>query len=178
VNEGAPYSYTVGSATFGNTSALETPFSSTRQLAYIPTSATDPIIAPTSNAAAVTALMDFINNHEVLADYKGGIGPRNIATDDWYTKIDLRLSQNFPGFMGGDSFEGFMVLENLANLLNDEWGLQREHGFPGSAVLYGVSSVDSAGRYVITSFNPRVDFDSIVVGASLWNVRFGVKYKF
>jgi outer membrane receptor for ferrienterochelin and colicin len=177
VSEGSPYSYTVGNTTFGNTAAFET-FSGTRQLAYVPTSTTDPVIAPTSNAAAVSALVDFINNHDVLADYKGGIAPRNVATDDWYTKIDLRLAQNFPGFLGGDKFEGYVELENFANLLNDEWGLQREHGFPGNAVLYGISSIDSAGRYVISSFNPNVDQDSIIVGASLWNVRVGVKYKF
>jgi outer membrane receptor for ferrienterochelin and colicin len=178
VSEGAPYSYTIGSPTFGNTAVIEAPFSSTRQIAYIPDGVNDPVFAPTSNAAAVQQLVDFINNHDVLADYKGGIAPRNIATDDWYTKIDLRIAQNFPGFMGEDSFEGFVVVENLANLLNDEWGLQREHGFPGNAVLYGVSAVDAQGRYVVQSFNPNVDRDSIVVGASLWNVRFGVKYRF
>jgi outer membrane receptor for ferrienterochelin and colicin len=177
-NTGAPYSYTIGSTTFGNTSAIESAFSSTRQLAYIPTSATDPIIAPTSNAAAVTALMNYINSHDILSDHKGGIAPRNVADDDWYTKFDLKISQNFPGFMGDDSVEGFLVIENLGNLLNDSWGIQREHGFPGNAVLYGISSVDPQGRYVISSFNPNVDQDSIVVGSSLWNARIGVKYDF
>ena len=176
--QGAPYSYTVGNATFANTNAFESAFSSTRQLAYIPTSANDPIIAPTSNAAAVTALIDYINRSDVLSDLKGGIAPRNIADDDWYTKFDLKISQDFPGFMGEDSFEGFVMIENLGNLLNDSWGIQREHGFPGNAVLYGISSIDAQGRYVISSFNPNVDQDSIIVGSSLWNVRAGVKYDF
>jgi outer membrane receptor for ferrienterochelin and colicin len=178
VSEGAPYSYTIGSTTFGNTALLETPFSNTRQLAYIPNGVSDPVFAPTSNQTAVQQLVAFVDQSDTLKDYKGGIIPRNSATDDWYTKIDLRVSQNFPGFMGGDSFQGFVVLENLANLLNDEWGLQREHGFPGNAVLYGVSGVDAAGRLVVSSFNPRVENDSIIVGASLWNVRLGVKYTF
>jgi outer membrane receptor for ferrienterochelin and colicin len=177
-NSGAPYSYTIGSTTFGNTSAIEAPFSSTRQLAYIPTSATDPIIAPTSNAAAVSALIDFINRNDTLSDYKGGIAPRNVGDDDWYTKFDLKISQTFPGFMGTDRVEGFLLVENLGNLIDDSWGIQREHGFPGNAVLYGVSSVDAQGRYVISSFNPNVDQDSIIVGASLWNVRVGMKYDF
>jgi outer membrane receptor for ferrienterochelin and colicin len=179
--EGAPYSYNIGNFTaatgvFGNTSALE-PFSGTRQLAYIPNGVTDPAIAPTSNAAAVAALVAFIDNHDVLSDHKGGIAPRNVARDDWYTKFDLKLSQNFPGVMGTDSFEGFVMIENLGNLLNDGWGVQREHSFFGTP-LYGISSVDAQGRYVITGFNANVDRDSIIVGASLWNVRMGVKYEF
>jgi hypothetical protein len=126
----------------------------------------------------VADLIDFINSNDTLKDYKGGIAPRNVAEDDWYTKFDLKISQNFPGFMGGDKFEGFVVIENLGNLLNDSWGIQREHGFPGSAVLYGVSGLDAQGRYIIQSFNPSVDNDSIIVGSSLWNVRMGVKYDF
>lgn len=179
ISEGSPYSYTVGSTTFGNTTIIEAPNSNSRQLAYIPTSATDPIIAPTSNAAAVTALMAYINSSDVLSDLKGGIAPRNIATDDWYAKFDLKISQRFPaGFLGDDGFEGFVMVENIGNLLNDSWGIQREHGFPGNAVLYGISSIDAQGRYVISSFNPNVDRDSIIANASLWNVRVGVKYDF
>jgi outer membrane receptor for ferrienterochelin and colicin len=176
-NSGAPYSYTIGSATFGNTSAFE-PFSGTRQLAYIPTSAADPVFSPTSNAAALQQLDAFISSHEDLGDYRGRIIPRNTNQDDWYTKFDLKLSQNFPGFMGSDSFQGFVVVENLGNLLNDSWGVQREHGFPGNAVLYGISGLDAQGRPIVSSFNPGVDNDSIVVNASLWNVRVGVKYSF
>ncbi len=177
-SQGSPYSYTIGSTTFGNQSFFESPFSSTRQLAYIPTDVTDVNIAPTSNQAALFSLMNYINAHNVLSDYKGQIAPRNVSYDDWYTKFDLKIAQNFPGFMGTDSFEGFLMIENIGNLLNDSWGIQREHGFPGNAVLYGISGVDPQGRYVISSFNPNVNRDSIIVGASLWNARMGVKYKF
>ncbi|MEZ6029413.1 MAG: TonB-dependent receptor [Hyphomonadaceae bacterium] len=176
--EGAPYSYVIGSTTFGNTSVFESAFSSRRQLAYIPTDINDPNIAPTSNAAAVSALMDFINSNDDLSDYKGGIAPRNIANDDWYSRFDLKITQTFPGFLEGDKLEGFLLIENLGNLLNDGWGIQREHGFPGNATLYGVSSIDAQGRYVISSFNPAADNDSIIVGSSLWNVRVGMKYEF
>lgn len=175
--EGAPYSYTIGSTTFGNTATFE-PFSGTRQLAYIPTGANDPVIAPTSNATAVTNLVAFIQGHEILSDHQGGFAPRNIANDDWHTKFDLKISQNFPGVLGGDSFEGFLMIENIGNLIDDSWGIQREHGFPGNAVLYGVSGVDAQGRLIITSFNGNADRDSIIANASLWNARVGIKYTF
>lgn len=177
-NQGAPYSYTIGSTTFGNTGAIEGPFTNTRQLAYIPGGPDDPAIAPTSNAAAVNALLAYIDTNDLLKQHRRGIAPRNVARDDWYTKFDLKISQNIPGFGAEDGFEGFVVIENLGNLLNDSWGIQREHGFPGNAVLYGVSGLDAQGRYVITSFNTNPDRDSIIVGSSLWNIRIGAKYQF
>ncbi len=79
--------------------------------------------------------------------------------------------------MGTDKVEGFVMIENLGNFLNPDWGIQREHSFFGTP-LYGVSSIDAQGRYVIAAFNPNVDQDSIIVGSSLWNIRVGAKYEF
>ena len=44
-------------------------------------------------------------------------------------------------------------------------------------VLCSVSGINS-GQYVITNFNGDADDDSIVVSPSLWQVHFGIKYKF
>jgi len=172
-NQGAPYSYT-----FARNSLFEpSSFANSRQLAYIPTGVNDPLIAPTSNAAAVAALNAFISSHEILDDYRGQIAPRNIAADDWWTTFDLRLSQDLPGLRKDDHTQVYMVIENLGNLINDEWGIQREHGFPGNAELY-TASINSNNQYVISAFNSSVDGDSIVVDPSLWKIRFGIKYKF
>ena len=172
-NSGAPYSYT-----FARNSVIEGPFTSSRQLAYIPNGVGDPLISPLSNAAAVDALVNFINSSDVLSDERGGIAPRNIANDRWWTKVDLRISQDLPGFRQADRTQAFMVIENFTNLINSDWGLLREHGFPGSAELYGISGIDANGRYIISSFNPNVDADSVLVNPSLWSIRVGVKYEF
>lgn len=172
-NEGAPYSYTIGS------NSAFTPFTnSRRELAYIPTGITDPVIAPTSNAGAVAALVDFINNNSELRDAKGGIIDRNSANDPWRSRFDIRIAQELPGLMADHRTEAFMVIRNVGNLLNDEWGVLREHGFPGNAELYGISGIDSQGRLVINSFNPTVDRAQPINSASLWQIRLGVKYKF
>ncbi|MEZ5936879.1 MAG: carboxypeptidase regulatory-like domain-containing protein [Hyphomonadaceae bacterium] len=172
--EGAPYSYT-----FGRNSLIEGANNSSRQLAYIPTGIDDPLLTSTTaaGAQAIQDLVAFVNSHDVLSEYKGQIAPRNVGNDDWYTKFDLRISQSIPGFMADDKAEAFVVIENIGNLLNDSWGIQREHGFPGSAELYNISGITN-GQYVVSGFNSAVDDDSIVVGSSLWNVRFGVKYNF
>jgi hypothetical protein len=172
-NEGAPYSYTIGS------NSAFTPFTnSRRELAYIPTGITDPVIAPTSNPSGVAALVDFINGNSSLRDAAGSIIDRNSENDPWRTRFDIRLAQEFPGLRTNDRTEAFVVIRNVGNLLNDEWGVMREHGFPGNAELYGISGIDAQGRLVITSFNPSVDRAQPINSASLWQVRLGVKYKF
>ena len=70
------------------------------------------------------------------------------------------------------------MVRNVGNLLNDEWGLLKEHGFPGSAALYNISGLDPQGRLIVTGFNSNVDRASTINSASLWQVRLGVKYKF
>ncbi|MBK8197264.1 MAG: TonB-dependent receptor [Acidobacteria bacterium] len=172
-NEGAPYSYTFAR----NTLFEPNSFANSRQLAYIPTGVNDPLIAAASNAAAVAALNDFIASHDILNDYRGQIAPRNIAADDWWTTFDLRLSQDLPGLRKEDHTQVYMVIENLGNLINDEWGISREHGFPGNAELY-TATINGSNQYVISAFNSAVDNDAIVVDPSLWKIRFGIKYKF
>ncbi len=188
-NEGAPYSYTISQA--GVTSSFDPTFGNFRALAYIPTGVGDPIISPTSNPGAVAALNDYIGGSEDLQDQRGRIIDRNSATDPWRARFDLRLAQEFPGLRADDRTEAFVLVRNIGNLLNDEWGVLREHGFPGNAELYqigraadtargitAISGLDSQGRLVITSFNPRVDQAAAINSASLWQVRFGLKYSF
>jgi hypothetical protein len=151
---------------------------SARNLAYIPTGINDPVIAPTSNAAAVAALVNFINGNEDLREMRGGIAERNSQTDPWRSRFDIRLAQEFPGLRADDRTEAFVVIRNVGNLLNDEWGVMKEHGFPGNAQLYSISGIDAQGRLVINSFSPTVDRASAINSASLWQVRVGLKYKF
>lgn len=171
LNSGAPYSYT-----FAYNNMFESAYKGSRQLAYIPSGVNDPLLSPASNAAAVQSLVNYVNGNGVLKDYAGGISKRNIGTDDWWGKIDLRLSQQFPGVGETDSFEGFFVINNLTNLINDKWGVLREHGFPGNAELYNATI--SGGKYNISSFNAGADKQSISVTPSLWQIHIGVSYKF
>ena len=170
-NEGAPYSYVF--ATNGLFSPL---FNNSRQLAYIPTGMNDPLIAASSDQQALADLVAFIDGNKDLQNARGGIIERNSSADDWWSKFDLRLSQELPGLRADDRAEAFVTIENVGNLLNDKWGVLREHGFPGNAQLYSANIVN--GQYEITSFNANADNDSVVVSPSLWQVHFGIKYKF
>ncbi len=175
-NEGAPYSYTISQPNV--TSAFDPTFGNLRALAYIPTGTGDPVIAPTSNAGAVAALNAYIDSSEDLSEQRGSIAERNSENDPWRARFDIRFAQEFPGLRANDRTEAFVVVRNVGNLINDEWGQLKEHGFPGNAELYTISGLDANGRLIITSFNPRVDQAAVINSASLWQVRLGLKYTF
>ncbi len=171
--EGLPYSYTMSGISFE-------PYSNSisRTLAYIPTGTSDPFISPSSNAAAVSALDAYISSNDRLSDYRGQIAARNIANDDWVSRVDFKISQSIPGFGEGHSAEAFVIVQNLGNLLSPDWGIVREHGFPALASLYTVSGLDAQGRYIISSAQTNPDADTINIDASLWQVRIGARYSF
>lgn len=169
-SKGAPFSYTYGNNPFEG--GLNNP----RQLFYVPTGVSDPNVLYNSDATR-DALLAFIAEDDELSQYRGRIAPRNAFNDDWWTKFDLRISQDLPGAFEGHRSQAFVVIENVSNLLNSDWGVLKEHSFPGTAGLVDVS-VNSAGQYVYSNFRSDADQGSIIVGPSLWEVRFGLKYDF
>ncbi len=100
--------------------------------------------------AGGSADFGFFNEIEVL---QPGV-ERNSEESDWWTKVDLRVEQEFPGLRPNDRSSAFVVVDNLTNLINDDWGVLVEPGFP------------------------PIDAQSRVGDASLWQVRLGVRYDF
>ena len=83
---------------------------------------------------------------------------RNSETGSSWTKIDFRFDIGVPIFRDEDRLAFFMVIDNLTNLLNDEWGILSQHAFPRTV---------PAG-----TLEPRIG------DASRYEIRFGVKYDF
>jgi len=83
---------------------------------------------------------------------------RNEETGSWWRKLDLRVEQELPGVAADHRAVGFLIIDNLTNLLNDDWGVLREHNFP-YAVEEGTPE-------------PRIG------DASLYEIRIGVEYEF
>lgn len=147
-----------------------------RHLLYVPTGPNDPNVAyaATFNQAAFFQFLQ----ESGLNKYAGGIAPRNAFDGSWWTKFDLKLEQEFPGVMAGHKSTAFLVVENLGNLINDEWGVFREATFPQiQSVVDAASSLNSQGQYVYEEFF-EPEGQSRVTSASLWSVRVGVRYKF
>ncbi|MCU0989105.1 MAG: TonB-dependent receptor [Xanthomonadales bacterium] len=170
-NEGRPYSYTFANDdgdTFGD-------FISDRHLLFVPDGPTDPrvIFADTFDTEA---FFDFVEASG-LNKYGHGIAPRNAFNSDWWTWFDLRVEQEFPGFMGGDKFAGFIIIKNFCNLLNDEWCVLREAGFPGSQPIVDMEISEDGSAYIFEEFIDPPG-QGRVSEPSLWEVRVGVTYRF
>lgn len=197
---GRPYSYTmIDSNNDARTSVFGTALTgatfSPTNLLYVPTGPTDPIVQYDSNATrdALEALI----NGTVLSKYRGQIAPKNIARSRAFTRIDLHLEQELPGFFGDSRFSIFADINNLPNLINKDWGGLRQLGFPGAASVVTVNCV-TAGGTVIPSNTPvgtgvntanacakyqyssyRAPNDSVLsVNQSLYAIRVGARFSF
>jgi hypothetical protein len=90
-------------------------------------------------------------------------GTRNAQDGSDYTKADLRITQEFPGFADGHRGSAFIVIDNLTNLINSEWGVMYQAQFP-----YGVTLSDLAAG----------NAEARIGDASLWEIRIGLDYRF
>lgn len=160
-----------------------------RHLLYVPTDASDPNVSfnPGFDTNAFFAQISRLG----LDDYRGQIAPRNAFQSDWFSQWDLRIEQELPGLRDSHRTKMFVVIDNLGNLLNDEWGVINQAGFPGEQAVVsldedvtnsdGLVGINDAGQYVFDSFIPLADTSAIfspVTNASVWEIRFGVKYEF
>lgn len=85
---------------------------------------------------------------------------RNSEEGSWWTKADLKITQELPGFMEGHRSEAFLVIDNLTNLISSSWGVLEQVNFPNTVS-------EDAER----AESRRGD-------ASLYEIRLGFKYDF
>jgi hypothetical protein len=79
--------------------------------------------------------------------------------------------------MGGDKFAGFIIIKNFCNLLNDEWCVLREAGFPGSQPIVDMEISDDGSAYIFEEFIDPPG-QGRVSDPSLWEIRLGVTCRF
>lgn len=171
-NKGRPFSYTMSGGAFGDTNGNR------RQLLYVPTGLTDPNVVFGPNFDTTT-FFNFINDSG-LNKYAGGIAPRNEFNSDWWHKVDFKFDQQLPAFADGHRSSVYFVIDNLTNLLNDDWGVLYEAPFPRAIPVADVS-INANNQYVFTGLRPEVLNGTVqnrVGGPSLWSIRLGFKYDF
>jgi outer membrane receptor for ferrienterochelin and colicin len=167
-SDGETYSYTYG----GDSSAFGFgTFDSAqgRQLIYVPENNDSNVVFDSPETeAAFNAWVD----SEGLA--RGQIADRNSQNADWWFKTDMRISQELPGFMDDHKAQAFIVIENLTNLLNDDWGDYRQGDFVGNEVID--VDLNDNNQYVYSNFSEPTQ--NLARAPSLWEIRVGVSYKF
>ena len=100
---------------------------------------------------------------------RGKIAGRNATNGDWWTKVDVRISQELPAFAEGHRASAFFVIENLGNLLNDDWGVLKQGNFVSESVVG--ASINDDGQYVYEEFFGADQRESYSTAASLGNPR-------
>ena len=65
--------------------------------------------------------------------------------------------------MDGHKGEAFFVIDNLTNMLNDDWGVLKKGPFVGASMIS--TSLDDQGRYGFTADSKR--------GAKIWDLQTG-----
>lgn len=167
-NEGRPYSYTVNNGfMFGDSTGWVE-----RHLLYVPTGLDDPTVT-FADGFDTDAFFEFVDAEGLN---RGQITKRNEFHSDWWVKFDLKLEQELPGVMSNHRSSLFMVVENLGNLLNDDWGVQHEASFPRAQTAVD-ASMDEQGNYVYESFRDPSG-PTRVGNSSLWKLRVGIRYDF
>lgn len=196
---GLPFSYTFANSRTGNfdndfgyyTSSYSGRQATSNALLYVPT-ANDPRVVYGAGFD-VARFQTFLENSG-LSKYAGGIAPRNAFRQADVTTIDIRISQELPAFFpNGAKLEVFMDVENLGNLLNDDWGVLEQYDFSRMVPVVNVSCIAAGSTAAANCGAPGARYLYTGTGAggayqepqrafrrdqSLWQVKFGAKYKF
>ncbi len=175
---GLPYSHTISGATNGEANEYAR---RNRMLLYVPTPDASGVVTATSDPLVTYgAGFDFagFNNYlqqSGLMKYAGQAAPRNSSKSPDVTKFDLRIAQELPAFFpNGARLEAYVDIENLGNLLNDEWGVIQQVGFPYFS--RGVTGSMDANQFHYSQYRDWTG--SSFNNQSVWQVKVGVRYKF
>ncbi|MBN8884566.1 MAG: TonB-dependent receptor [Rudaea sp.] len=141
LHSGAPYSWIAGNDVNGD--------GYSRDLIYIPKSATDVAWKPGTTATQIQQFMSYIQNNSYLSDHMGQIAGRNATRSPWVNQIDLSFKQEIPGIFEGNKGELRFDFFNFGNLLNSKWGVEKRATFPLFRQLANVTGIDPAsGKYI------------------------------
>jgi hypothetical protein len=174
---GRPFSWTMGmfrDDDFGDTRD----FNSSAYLPYIPTGADDPNVNWEESDLSWDELSVLLNKAGISPS--GKILDRNTGTQPWVTKMDVSIKQDIPGFAKGHTAQVYLMVDNFANLLNSDWGVEKRLGFPNQAI-YDFDGLDDEGRYVIENRfggSSTSNYNQTVLGSSAWQAKIGVSYRF
>jgi hypothetical protein len=176
---GTPYAYVYTNDANGDGNI-------TNDLFYVPRDAGDINIAGANAVDAFNRLNNFIVQEECLRTQRGKIMERGSCRNPWQKFVDLRLGKTIPT-LSGQSLEITADVFNFLNLVNKDWGINRETAFFEQVSLLTMSTTaydtrgtadpsDDRGVYTVPNVLPALRRAS--VGASRWRIQLGAKYTF
>jgi len=175
---GRPFSWVMGMYKDRDLGDTRDFYKNSAYLAYIPTGADDPNVNWAESDLSWEELSVLMNQAGITAN--GEIIDRNTGTQPWVTKMDISIKQEIPGFAKGHKGQVYFMIDNFANLLNSDWGIEKRLTHPNQA-LYDFGGLDDQGRYIL---DPRFEgadvrnYNNIVAASSTWQLKVGVNYRF
>ncbi len=133
-------------------------------------------------------LMQFIEANPKLKEYQGKILPRNAMRAPWVNLLDMRITQLIPTF-SGQKIELTLDIQNILNVFNSEWGLQKYVEFQ-SFGLMGLTTdpqtrtvFDRQNRLIINYNDPNAANGGQGIYTtdnfySRWRMQLGMRYSF
>jgi Carboxypeptidase regulatory-like domain len=151
-------------------------------LMYIPTAPGSGEVVFAGGAAEETRFWDIVNAFPELAASKGRVVRRNGSFAPWVNSIDLRVSQEVPGFM--PKHKGVVSLDilNVGNLLNKRWGRINEVAFQGAGgaarSFVNYKGLDASGKYIYSLGALEDLVTRQARGESQWALQITARYEF
>jgi outer membrane receptor for ferrienterochelin and colicin len=164
-------------------------------LFYVPSGRGDVLFGTISNAGAFTAnpqaendFFNWLEGRPDLQAYAGQYAPENGFRAGWVNTFDLRFSQELPGFFKEHRSEIWLDVQNVGNLINEDWGHVLDYGFNANQAVASLVGIHD-GRYVYnyragtefgqsTALVVPTDADGQSNGVSQWSLQVGFRYKF
>lgn len=130
-----------------------------------------------------TRFWNVVNENQELANAAGGVVKRNTSFAPWTNSIDMRFTQELPGFYKQNKAVFILDFLNFGNLLNKKWGRINEVGFQsGGGVarsFVDFAGLDPQGKYV---YNVRSTVEELNVrqnkSESQWQIQATLRYEF
>jgi len=180
---GRPYSYIFANDANGDATSVAGQ-GYYNDLFYVPAGVGD--VMWTGGAAMEARFFAWLSGHRELAKYQGRIAPANAFRTGWSNTVDMRISQELPGFSRRHKSELALDLMNLGNLFNKHWGLIEDYGTNAVSRVAHYAGIDPAsGRYVYHFSGgesaPGIQENNNEKGntaVSRWSLMLSVRYRF
>ncbi|HKR78016.1 MAG TPA: TonB-dependent receptor [Rhodanobacter sp.] len=139
---GMPYTWVFGNDANGDSVGGWDPV-------YIP-SANDPRVAYAAGTSpqVIQQFQTFLAGDDYLRDHRGQIANRNGDRTAWVNELDMSFSQEVPGIFKGNKGVLRLDVYNVLNLVNSDWGQQRNTGIYPTRILANYAGVNAQGQYV------------------------------
>lgn len=142
----------------------------------------------TASPTIEAAFNQFLAANPELAAHAGTFAPENGFRAGWVNTFDLRFAQELPGFFKEHKSEIWLDIQNVGNLINDDWGHVIDYGFNANNAVASLIGIHN-GQYVYgyrsgtefgqgSALGVPTDADQQTNGISQWSLQVGFRYKF